>query len=684
MTATRREAEARAAELRERIGHHRRKYYLDDAPEISDAEYDALERELRAIEEAFPDLVTPDSPSLRVGGETSAALPRLRHRAPLLSLDNAFSIDELRAWEERLRRAVSRLVGSYVVEPKIDGLSISVWYREGRLERALTRGDGVVGEDVTANVRAIEAVPARLARPIRFLEARGEIFFPRESFQALNAARIEAGAPPFANPRNAASGTVRLLDAKVSASRRLSAFFYLLGELDGEAAPSSQTAGLAMLEGLGFPVNPLNRTCPSLDDTIVRIDEIQSMRHQLDYEIDGVVVKADELEVQRAAGMTSKFPRWAIAFKYPPEQAETVVREILVNVGRTGALTPVAELTPVVLAGTTVSRASLHNEDEVARKDVRVGDTVVIEKAGEIIPQITRVLIERRPPDAVPFAMPRSCPACGADAVREEGEVASRCTGAVCPAKRRESLLHFASRPGMDIQGLGDALVDQLLDKRLVSDVADLYGLRAEALAELDRMGRKSAANVVHEIDASKQRPLRHLIYALGIRHVGERAAKVLAESFGSLEVLGSASIEAIEATREIGPKTALAVRTFFEQVGNRDLVQRLAEAGVRTEASAEERQVTPVAEASVFSGKTVVLTGTLPGRTRPEAKSLVESLGGRVSGSVSAKTDIVVAGDDAGSKLDKARELGIRIVGPSEFDELLAASINRRAGTHE
>jgi len=679
MSGGKSDAEKRAVQLRERIAHHRRRYYLDDAPEISDAEYDALESELRSIEASHPDLVTGDSPTQTVGGEPAPDLPHATHRSPLLSLDNVYSVDELRAWDERLRRAAGRAVDGYVVEPKIDGLSIAVWYRNGRLERALTRGDGVVGEDVTANVRAIESVPKQLAKAPRFVEARGEIFFPRDSFQALNASRADAGLAPFANPRNAAAGTIRTLDTKVTASRRLDVFFYLLAELDGEVAPSSQSEALSRLAELGLPVNPLNATSASLDQVVVRIGEIEAARTSLPYEIDGAVVKADSHDVQAAAGMTSKFPRWAVAFKYPADQAETTVRTITVHVGRTGALTPVAELAPVVLAGTTVSRASLHNEDEIARKDVRVGDTVVIEKAGEIIPQVLHVVVERRPEGAAPFVMPKVCPACGSEAVREEGEVASRCTGVACPAKRREALLHFASRTGMDIQGLGDVLVAQLLATDLVHDVADLYGLSLENLSGLPRMGKKSAANVIAELEASKTRPLHRLLFALGIRHVGERAARVLAGRFGSIEALGAVDVDALEATREVGPKTAAAVRTFFDQETNRDLLRRLAEAGVAMEATPDER-APAAASGGAFDGKTVVLTGTLPEMSRDEAKARIESLGGRVAGTVSAKTDLVVAGDDAGSKLEKARALGIRVIGPGEFAELLAASIPRQA----
>ena len=679
MTASKKGPSARAAELREQIAHHRRKYYQDDAPEVSDAEYDALERELAAIEKAHPELATSDSTSQRVGGEPSQQFVNVAHRSPLQSLDNAYSEDDLRAWDERLSRAVSRPVDRYVVEPKIDGLSIALWYRNGELERAITRGDGAIGEDVTANVRTIRSIPGTLARAVPFLEVRGELFMPLASFRELNQARQDAGEPPLANPRNAASGSVRLIDTSVTASRKLDGFFYVLAEIEGEPAPETHTQALALLAGLGLRVNPLNSVCGSLEDVLAAIETIRVERETLPYVIDGAVVKVDALDMQRRAGSTSKFPRWAIAFKYPAEQAETQVRDIVVQVGRTGALTPVADLAPVLLAGTTVSRATLHNEDEVARKDVRVGDTVVIEKAGEIIPQVLRVVREARPKGAKRFVMPDRCPVCGSEAVREEGEVASRCTGASCPAKRREALLHFASRPGMDIQGFGDVLVDQLLAKELVRDAADVYGLDVSSLAELERMGAKSAANVAGEIEASKARPLHRLVYALGIRHVGDRAARVLSSSFGSLAALQAADATALEATPEIGPKTAAAVRTFFEQSRNRELIQRLADKGVRTVATPEELAPKPSPD-SGFAGKTVVLTGALPVLSRDEAKARIEALGGRVATSVSKKTDFVIAGEDAGSKLDKAMALGVRVVSPEEFDAMLAATIPDRA----
>ena len=679
MTAPKKDPRERAAELRELIALHRRKYYTDDQPEISDAEYDALERELAAIETEHPDLVTPDSSTQRVGGEPSASFVNVPHRTPLLSLDNAYSEEELRAWEARLVRVIGDTARRYVVEPKIDGMSIALWYRNGVFERGLTRGNGVVGEDVTANVRTIRSIPDRLPKALPFLEVRGELFMPLTSFRELNDARQAAGLPPLANPRNAAAGSVRLLDATVTAARKLDGFFYALADVDGEPPVAAHTEALKRLTALGFRVNPANAVFDSLDEAIAGIEAIRRIRDELDYQIDGAVVKVDEIELQRKAGSTSKFPRWAVAFKYPPEQAATRVRAIGVQVGRTGALTPVAELEPVLLAGTTVSRATLHNEDEVARKDVRVGDLVVIEKAGEIIPQVLRVVVDARPADSEPFVMPDRCPACGSAVVREEGEVASRCTGAVCPAKRREALLHFASRTGMDIQGLGDALVEQLLATELVRDVADLYTLDVAVLAELPRMGKKSAANVKAELDASRSRPLHKLLFALGIRHVGDRAAKVLASSFGSVTSLEQAPQASLEAIPEIGPKTAAAVRAFFDEPQNRELISRLAAAGLRMEAAPDELAPEPPAD-SPFAGKTVVLTGTLSAMSRDQAKSRIEALGGRVSGTVSKKTDFVIAGEDAGSKLDKATALGVRVVDPDEFARMLAATIPGRA----
>jgi DNA ligase (NAD+) len=668
------EAAARAEALRRSIAYHRKKYFVDADPEISDGEYDLLEQELRRIEQAFPDLITPDSPTLRVGGEPSEAFSPFRHTTPVLSLDNAYAEQELREWEARLLRALGGDRPTYTVEPKVDGLSLAVHYRRGILERGVTRGDGFVGDDVTPNVRTIRSVPLRLTREIEFLEARGEVFMPRPAFQALNRAREEAGEPPFANPRNAAAGSVRLLDPRLTAARRLDGFFYAVEQVRGADDPATQWEALECLRSLGLRTNPLNVLCRDLDEVFAAVESLRARRRDLDYEIDGAVVKVNERHLRERAGFTSKSPRWSVAFKYPAEQATTVVRNIVVQVGRTGVLTPVAELEPVFLAGSTVSRATLHNEDEVRRKDVRVGDTVLIEKAGEIIPQVVKVIEARRPSSTVPFAMPRTCPVCGSEVVREEGEVASRCTNVACPAMRREALLHFAGRNAMDIQGLGEALVDQLLAKGLVLDAADLYRLDRETLAALERMGDKSAANLLAQLQASRSRPLHRLLFALGIRHVGERAARVLASTFASVDAIRNASEEALTSVREIGPKTAASLRTFFGQEGNLRLLGRLAEAGLALEASAEERPALP-SPSSPFAGRTVVLTGALPGRTREEAKAVIERLGGRVSGSVSRKTHLVVAGGEAGSKLDKARDLGIPIVGPDEFERMVRAA---------
>ena len=665
-------AAARAAELRRRIAWHRKRYYVDDDPEIPDAEYDALERELAALERRWPELVAADSPTLRVGGEAATEFEAFRHPSPLLSLDNAYDEAELREWEARLLRLLDGARPSYVVEPKVDGLSIGLHYRDGLLVRGVTRGDGEVGEDVTRNVRTVRSIPLRLVEPVRLLEVRGEVFMPRAVFEALNQKRAEAGQPLYANPRNAAAGQVRRLDPRVTAQRRLDAFFYAIGAYEGETPlPGTQHERLDWLARLGLRTNPLNRSCPDLDAVLAGFETLRGERGALDYEIDGVVVKVDEIGLQAEAGATAKAPRWAVALKYPAQQATTVVRAIHVQVGRTGKLTPVAELEPVPLAGTTVSRATLHNEDEVARKDVRVGDTVWIEKAGEIIPQVVRVVESARRPGTEPFRFPRTCPVCGADAVREEGEVARLCANAACPAQRRERLLHYASRSGMDIQGLGEALVEQLVACGLVGDAADLYALTRERLAALERMADKSAANVIDEIERSKDRPLSRLLFALGVRHVGERAARQLAAQLGSMDALAAADEATLEALPEIGPKTAASVRRFFEQPANRELVARLRRAGVRLEATAAERRPAPPA-ASPFLGKTVVLTGSLAGRTRHEAKALIEAAGGRVASSVTRKTHLVVAGEDAGSKLERARELGVPVVDTAGFERIL------------
>lgn len=665
-----RNAKERAIQLRREIAIHRKLYYVDNDPEVSDSEYDALERELLAIEQAFPELITPDSPSQRVGGEPSTGFASYRHRTPLLSLENAFGEHELRAWETRLLRAIDDGVApTYVVEPKVDGLSVAVHFENGRLRRGVTRGDGKVGEDVSPNVRAIRSIPLELAHgETRALEARGEVFLPRSVFAELNRARRAAGEAPFANPRNAAAGALRMLDARVTAERRLDCFFY---DVAGWEGPERKTHGetFSLLRKLGLRTNPANRLCVTIDQVIEAFQELGRNRDTLDYEIDGMVVKVNELALRDIAGATSKFPRWAVAVKFPAQQATTKVVRIVVQVGRTGKLTPVAELEPVQLAGTTVSRATLHNEDEVRRKDVREGDTVFVEKAGEIIPQVVKTVARKRPPGSGPFRFPEQCPVCGADAVREEGEAARYCTNVACSAQRREKLLHYASRGAMDIQGLGEALVDQLIEKANVADVAGLYDLNHEALSGLERMGTKSAANLLDEIEQSKKRSLRRLLFGLGIRHVGERAAGVLAAKVGSVAALAAADPEALERLDEIGPRTAAAVQRFFSQPANRELIERLQEAGVRTVASEQELAPAPQpVGGSPFHRKTVVLTGTLPGVSRAAAKARIEALGGKVSGSVSKKTDLLIAGEGAGSKRARAQGLGVTIMEADEF----------------
>jgi DNA ligase (NAD+) len=664
------EASKRAIELRCEIAAHRKSYYVDDDPRVSDAEYDQLERELIEIEQRFPQLITPDSPTQRVGGEPSAGFESYTHSTPLLSLDNAYGAADLRQWDTRLKRALGDAASpTFMVEPKVDGLSIAIHFEDGRLCRGVTRGDGFVGEDVTPNARTIRSIPLELMDgEKRGLEVRGEVFLPRSVFVRLNEKRTAAGAAPFANPRNAAAGALRMLDAQATAERRLDCFFYDVAAWEGEPLATHED-NFELLHRVGLRTNPLNRVCTTIDDVIGVFDELGRLRDTLDYEIDGLVVKVNELRLRTIAGATSKFPRWAVAVKYPAQQATTRVSRIVVQVGRTGKLTPVAELEPVALAGTTVSRATLHNENEVERKDVREGDTVFVEKAGEIIPQVVKTVLAKRPPRARKFRMPERCPVCDASAVREEGEVARYCTNVACPAQQKEKLLHFAGRGGMDIQGLGDALVDQLLEKGMVEDVSGLFGLEQEALQSLDRMGSKSATNLLEEIERSKRQPLRRLLFALGIRHVGERAARLLAARLGSIETLAAANPEELEALDEIGPKTAAAVGQFFEQPANRDLVARLVTAGVRMEATEEELAPTPEAvEPSPFNGKTVVLTGTLPGIPRDAAKARIETLGGKVSGSVSKKTDLVVAGEAAGSKRAKAETLGVTIMEAGEF----------------
>lgn len=696
---TRDEAARRLERLRKQIRHHDYQYYVLDKPEITDAEYDALMRELLALEERFPELVTPDSPSQRVGGAPLAGFATVRHPVPLLSLANAYSDGELRDFDARLRRFLGLAAGEldYVAELKIDGLTVALTYEDGLLVQAATRGDGAEGEDVTANARTVRAIPLRLfdpgriadvegsaPRPPRTLVVRGEVYMPRAAFAKLNEERRAAGEPLFANPRNAGAGSLRQLDPKVTVSRTLDVFVYSV--LVPEEAFPTQEAVLKGLRAWGFPVNPHSRYCRNIEEVIQFCRDWQEKRASLPYDIDGVVVKLNDLAKARALGATGRTPRAQVAFKFPAEQVMTTVKDIVVNVGRTGAVTPLAILEPVVVAGSTVSRATLHNEDYIRAKDIRIGDTVIIQKAGDVIPEVVSVVAERRTGRETEFVMPRECPECGGPVARPEGEAVARCTNPACPAQTFEGILHFGSRPAMAIDGLGPAIISQLLEKGLVREPADLYRLTVEEVAGLERMGPKSAANLVAAIDKSRRASLERLIFALGIRHVGEGVARVLAKHFGSMGRLMDATEEELTAIPEVGPVIARSVRTFFEDEGNRAAIRDLAEAGVVAAGAevppAPESAVEPSAagegvEAAVggvtikpgaLAGQTVVITGTLSRFGRRDAEDAVRAAGGNVTGSVSRKTSFVVVGENAGSKLDKAQVLGIPVITEDEF----------------
>jgi DNA ligase (NAD+) len=651
------------------VRRHEHLYYVLDQPEIADAEYDRLERELRDLEAQFPDLVTPDSPTQRVGEKPSESFPTWQHRLPMLSLDNTYNEEELREFEKRIFRQVGERKLDYVAEPKIDGLSMALHYEEGRLVRGVTRGDGVRGDDVTPNVRAIKAVPLTLSGesvPTK-LEVRGEVFLPRSRFDAINREREEREEEPFANPRNVASGTMKSLDARVVAGRGLRIYVYSVAQAEGVTI-RSQWEALERMRSWGLRTHPDSRPCHGLDEVLAFCADWQRKRDELEYDIDGVVVKVDSLALQQELGATSKFPRWAIAYKYPARQASTVVRAIEVYVGRTGKFTPVAHLDPVPLAGSTVGRATLHNEEEVARKDVRVGDTVLIEKGGDVIPKVVKVIEAKRPDGTVPWSPPETCPVCGTQAVKPEGEVDRRCPNASCPAQIEQRLRHYAGRNAMDIEGLGDVLVHQLVEKGLVRDFADLYRLTLDDLVGLERMAEKSGLNLLAEIEASKNRELRRLLFGLGIRFVGERAAMLLARHFGSVGALATAPVEEIEAIYEIGPVVARSVRDWLDHEENQRVVARLQEAGVRTE-EANAASAPP----QTLKGQQFVLTGALERMTRDEAKAAIEARGGRVTSSVSKKTTAVVVGKDPGSKAEKAAELGVRLLTEDELASLLA-----------
>jgi DNA ligase (NAD+) len=656
----------RAETLRRQLEHHGYQYYVLDQPEITDAEYDALFRELLAVESEYPELRTPDSITQRVGGQPREDIAKAPHTSPMLSLDNALNEAELREFDTRVHTLLGSASFAYVAELKLDGLSMAVRYETGRLARALTRGNGSIGEDVTPNAKTIRSLPLRV-RPNQMgdepFEARGEVVMPRRSFERLNRKNEEAGLVPFANPRNAAAGALRALDPAITAARQLDYFAYFLLR-DGKPFFESHWDSLNALEAAGFKVNPNRGKYPGLEELLTFIRSWESKRDDLPYEIDGVVVKVDSLAQQVQLGWTAKAPRWAVAFKFPARQATTILENVDVQVGRTGALTPVAHLKPVVISGVTVSRATLHNEDEIARLGVEIGDTVLVERSGDVIPKVVRVVekgVHRRP-----FHMPSACPVCGGHIVREEGESASRCVNTNCPARLRESLLHFASRGSMDIEGMGDALVDQLLQKGLVSNVAGLYGLKAEQLMELERMGQKSATKVIHNIDHSRSQPLQRVLNGLGIPFVGERTAQILADHFGSLDALVAATDGELQTAEEVGPKVAHSIRQFFDEPRNRELIETLRAAGLQFVGTKKAKRQ------GKLNGMTFVLTGTLPNLTREDAKARIEAAGGKVSSAVSRKTGYVVAGEEAGSKLDKAHELSVAVLDESALLELL------------
>ncbi len=660
-------ARDRVAELRDVLEKNSHLYYVLDDPRISDAEYDRLFRELVDLETEYPGLQTPDSPTQRVGGAPLDSFTKVRHHTQMLSLGNAFSPAEVEAFFARAERGTGH-VDAYVCELKIDGLAISLTYRDGAFVRAATRGNGVEGEDVTANVRTIRSVPMRLhdaQRLPREFEARGEVYLPKARFAAFNAQLEEAGKPTYANPRNAAAGAVRQLDPAVTAKRGLSTFMY---QLEPPAGARSQAEVLDLLSRVGFRVNPHRHVAASLDEVLAFIEHWSEKRHDLDYETDGVVIKVSSLAQQAELGKVSRSPRWAIAYKFPPEEVETEVLDIAVQVGRTGAVTPVAHLRPVLVAGSTVRRATLHNEDEVARKDVRIGDTVLLHKAGDVIPEIVRPILEKRPKGATPWVMPNRCPACDSELVREPDEVVRRCVNPLCPAQRRERLRHFTSRAGMNIEGLGEAIIDQLVDAGFVADAADLFGVTAEQLVTLEGFAQRSAQKLHDAIAARRTVPLPRLINALGIRHVGEHTAALLAAHFGNLDALAAASAEELTAVEGVGPVVAENVARWFATDEGRDLLHRLRSAGVSGE---------PVRAAAggPWHGQSWVLTGSMDTLTRPEAEERIRQLGGSPSSSVSKRTHTVVAGASPGTKLARAQELGVRIIDEQAFlDELTAA----------
>jgi len=665
----------RVAELRRQVNHHNYRYYVLDSPEISDAEYDALFRQLQDLEEQYPDLITPDSPTQRVGAEPLDEFETARHRFSMLSLANAFDEDELRAFDERVKRHLGLPADEtidYLAELKVDGLAVSLTYANGLFTRGATRGDGATGEDITQNLRTVRAIPLRMLGddPPALIEVRGEVYLDRREFARINREREEEGQPLFANPRNAAAGSVRQLDSSVTARRRLDIIVYGTGALEGLSF-ERHSEMLDYLVTVGFRASPERAVCRGIDEAAAYCRKWQEQHADLNYGADGVVLKVDSLALQGDLGQVSRSPRWAVAYKFPPEEQTTVVKDIFVSVGRTGALTPVAMMEPVVISGSTVQMATLHNEDEVARKDVRVGDTVVVRKAGDVIPEIVSIIESRRAAGAPAFVMPDTCPVCGAEAVREEGEAVRRCTGIACPAQINGRIEHFFSRGALDAEGLGPRIIAQLTAKEIVRDPADLYFLTKDDILRLDRMGDKLAQNILDTIVSTKRPPLARLISGLGIRHVGGHVSDVLAERFRSLDRLASATEEELAETMEIGPVIAQAVTVFFRQDQTKELLRKLKKAGVSPEPPAAPESAPADGP---FAGKTVVFTGalTIP---RSEAEAMLQAQGGRATSSVSKSTDFVVAGDSPGSKFEKARQLGVRVLTEEEFRRMIEQS---------
>jgi len=657
----------RIQELRDIINYHNKKYYVDDAPEISDFEYDALYRELEELEKAHPELISPESPTQRVGGQVLEGFEKVVHTVQMQSLNDVFSREELMDFDRKVREAAGGNV-EYVVEKKIDGLSVSLEYENGRFIRGSTRGDGFVGEDVTQNLKTIKSIPLVLHEAIPLLEVRGEVFISRDDFIKLNEEQENNNQPLFANPRNAAAGSLRQLDPRITAKRKLDIFVFNIQRIEGKTF-TTHSQSLEYLKSLGFKVSPDFKVVNNIQEIFDEIDRIGEARGEYSFEIDGAVVKVNSLSLREMLGSTSKAPRWAVAYKYPPEKKQTLIKDIWVNVGRTGVLTPNAVLEPVRLAGTTVSRATLHNMDYILDKDIKIGDTVWVQKAGDIIPEVLEVVKEKRNGSERDFVMPEKCPVCGADVIREEGQAAYRCVGIECPAQLSRSIEHFVSRDAMNIDGMGPAIVNMLLDKGFIKGIADIYylHLRKDELVRLERMGKKSVENMLNSIDRSRQNNIDRLIYGFGIRNIGLRAAQLLAENFESIDALAKAEVDDIVKINEFGEISANSVVNFFRQEQTKDTIEKLRNAGVNL-VSSGKKQI----KDNRFEGLTFVLTGTLPTYSRSEASEIIASFGGKTSGSVSKKTDYVLAGEDAGSKLDKARQLGIKVIDEEEFKKMI------------